>query len=72
MAAADPPRNTGLRQVFAGEGTRQNQETESNKIKAKIRQINVKYDYIVCFNTIYFKYLKYLCLAVLHVMTFMN
>lgn len=41
MAAADPPRNTGLRQVFA-EGTRQNQETESNKIKAKIRQINVK------------------------------
>lgn len=42
MAAADPPRNTGLRRGFAGEGTRQNQETESNKIKAKIRQINVK------------------------------
>lgn len=41
MAAADPPRNTGLGQVFA-EDTRQNQETEKYKNKAKTRQINVR------------------------------
>ena len=43
VAAADPPRNTGLGQVFA-EGTRQNQETEKwwNKSKKKTNQCQIR------------------------------
>lgn len=48
MAAADPPRNTGLGQVFA-EDTRQSQETEY-KNKAKTRQI--KSDRIILYASV--------------------
>lgn len=52
VAAADPPRNTGLGRFLREKAQDRIRKQRSEKIKAKTRQINVKLDYIVCFNTI--------------------